>query len=133
MGQISVSGSLTGNPNQGGTFPSATFAATLGLLNGDKLFNAATGVLQRTVNSAAAFVPLSAIGASADVESADFLYIRSDSSFSVRITQGDGAGGTTIQTVQVQGLFILEAPTNKLITLVEVQGTGTIEYLASGT
>lgn len=132
MGQIAVSGSLTGNPVQGSGFPSATFSASLGLLNGNKLFTNATGVLQRVLASAAAFVPLAAIGAGGDVPSADFFYLRSTSSITLRITQGDGSGGTTVQTTQVQGLFLLEAPTNKLITLVEVQGTGPIEYFASG-
>lgn len=97
------------------------------------MFTNATGVLTRTISATDPnFEALSAIGPDGDVKAADLFYIRTSGAIKVRITQNDGSGGFIVSTFEVQGLFLLEAPTNKQITLVEVQGTGPVEYFASG-
>lgn len=132
MGSIKVQGSLLGGPSDGGSFPTAQFNAQLSLKNATKGYNAATGVLTRNVQSPNAFVALSAIGGGADVPEADFFYMKSNSDFAVRITLKDGVGGTTVVVVPVSGLFMFEPQSQKAIVSVEVQGSGPIEYFASG-
>lgn len=132
MGTVSISGSLTGGPGSSGGFPASTFNTPISLATGSKLFQHATGVLTRIISSPAAFVALSAVGAANDVPKADTLYLRADADVDLRITQDDGAGGSTVLTLPVRGLFVMETPTNKMITLLEVQGSGKLEYFASG-
>lgn len=130
MGTISLEGSLQGYNAAGGTTAAAMFSTPLALLNGKKSFGIASGVLTRRVP--AAYEALSAIGVNRDVPKADTLYLKSDSAILVRLTRDDGAGGSVITVEPVHGLLILETPADRRITLVEVQGSGVVEYFASG-
>lgn len=133
MGQVSLSGTLSGGPPTGGnTFPAAQFITPLTLSQSPKGFQSATGVLTRILNDSVTFVTLSAVGAGADVPRANFLYIRAESDFQLRITQDDGGGGTTVSVVQCRGIFMMESPDTLAITLIEVAASTKLEYFASG-
>lgn len=133
MGQVSLSGTLQGGPPSGGNiFPAAQFITPLNLSQTPKGFQSATGVLTRTLSDSGTFVALSAVGATADVPKANFLYIRAESDFRLRVTQDDGSGGSTIATLECRGLFMMEAPDNLAITLIEVAASTKLEYFASG-
>lgn len=133
MGSIVVQGSLQGGPPGGGdVFPAATFNTPLRTAQSPKGFQSASGILKRTVSSPGAFIALSAVGVGQDVPQADFFYLRSDGALQLRLTNDDGVGGTTVQIVQVFGLFIVEFPNTLQLQLAEVQGNAQIEYFASG-
>ena len=134
MGVVALQGSLlVGPPGCGGTFPTASVAEQLGLYSSPKSYNAATGVLQRTVNSPSAFVPLNALGAAGDVVQCDFLYLKSDGPLILRMVQDDGSGVTTLTYDQpIQGLVLLEFPSDKPLLGISVKGTARIAYLLSG-
>jgi len=72
------------------------------------------------------------LGPAQAVTQANFFYFKSSSAVNLRLTFDDGAGGTTTATVQVSGLFITEVNNSLPLELVEVQGSATVEYFASG-
>jgi hypothetical protein len=133
MGQISVSGTLLGGPPTGGTvFPAAQFQTPLGLSQSPKGFQVASGILTRILTDASVFVVLSAVGLTRDVPKANFIYIRAESDFDLRVTQDDGLGGSTVSTSHHRGLYMAEFPDNKAVTLLEVAASTKLEYFASG-
>jgi hypothetical protein len=87
----------------------------------------------RNINSPGSYVTLDGLGPTSTVTQANFVYLRTQSPFKVRITQADPAGGPDIvSVVNLQGVMLLEFPTTGYAKLVEVQGVGTVEYLLSG-
>lgn len=130
MGQIVLSGNLQGGPPAGGdTFPSAEFRTALKLSSSPKGFQQATGILTRLFTDPATFVAIGSIPA--DVPRVNFLYIRCDGNFQLRLTQDDGSGGDVVYTMQCRGLFLSEFPDANFVKLVEIAASGKIEYLAS--
>jgi hypothetical protein len=87
----------------------------------------------RNFASPSGFSTIHGIGPNETVTQANFLYLRTDAPIDFRITSDDGNGGSVVAVVSVDGLHIIEKPTSKFIKLLEAQGTGTIEYFASGT
>ena len=136
MGQLNISGALTSGPtsvSSEGAFPSAVFTVPLGWRGGsNKSAAVATGVLTQNLNSPSAFVKLAGVGPTAPVTQGDTLYFKSTSAIELRITTDDGAGGQEIYTLKPFGLFILEFSADKLLELLEAQGTGILEYFVSG-
>jgi hypothetical protein len=133
MGQISVSGTLQGGPPAGGDiFPSAQFITPLRLSQSPKGFQSASGILTRSLTDPNVFVVLTAVGPAADVPKANFVYIRAESDYKLRITQDDGLGGTVVRLVNVRGLFMSEFPDNQQVVLLEASGSTKLEYFASG-
>jgi len=135
VGQVSLSGVLTAGPTGSGdaVFPAATFQAPLGLLGGSaKQYGVATGILTRNLQSPSAFVTLDGVGTAATVTQGSFLYFKTDGAIDLRITTDDGSGGQDVVVVPVQGLLVMELPTNKPLELLEAQGSGKLEYLVAG-
>ena len=60
------------------------------------------------------------------------VYPTVDRNVLVRITTDDGVGGNVVTTIPCIGLLVLEFQTLKFCKLVEVKGTATLEYVASG-
>lgn len=89
-------------------------------------------VPSRLVSSPSAFVTLGEIGATATVKQGDTFFLQTNAPIELRLTNDDGAGGTTVQIVQVAGLFFCEFPAAKPLELVEVKGSATVMYVASG-
>lgn len=132
-GIIDLSGTIIAGPQTvvDSTFPSMQSTAGLHTTPSPKGWNVCTGLLSRNVNSPSAYVPLNGIGPTGDVVNADFLYLRSNATLKLRITQTDGLG-TLVSEQYFSGLKIIEFPSTNCAVLVEVKGTATIEYLASG-
>lgn len=87
----------------------------------------------KTINSPSAFVALDGVGTGESVTQANFLYLRSTGLMKYRITQADFNGGPDIVSIiETQGLFINEFPLAGYVKLLEAQGGGTIEYVATG-
>lgn len=134
MGQIDLSGSLTaGPPSAGSGFPSASEVIGLQLLSSPKSSGVATGALVRTIAVAdPTWLALSGVGATDTVTKCDTLVVRCTSSLLFRLTTDDGAGGDVVSIVPIQGLLLLEFPADKFLKLLEVQGTGQLQYFVSG-
>jgi hypothetical protein len=133
MGQIDLQGALTGGPPSGGdTFPAAVFTAPLRFRSNPKGFGVATGVLTQIVASPAVYLTLPGVGTGGVVTKADTFYLKSSGPIDLRLTTDDGAGGDVVSVVPCDGLHLSEFPTSKFLKLIEVQGSATIEYFASG-
>lgn len=126
MGQLVISGSLTGGPtpvSEGIAFPQAQFVT---LLLRTKSFGRASGVLPRMLSDAVQFVQLGAVPS--DVPQVTTLYARGEGSYSLRLTQQSGVP----VTVECTGIVLMEfPPTNPLVNL-EAAADGQIEYFVSG-
>lgn len=133
MGQVSLTGTLQGGPPTGGSvFPSSSFTTQVGLSQNPKSFQVATGVLTRLLSDTATFVEMTAVGVGRDVPKANFLYIRAESDYDLRITQDNGQGGSTVSTSHHRGVYVSEFPDSRLVTLVEIAASTKLEYFASG-
>ena len=132
-GVTDLSGTIiSGPPNvTDTTFPSMQSTAQLRTSTNPKGWSVCTGVLSRSIASPGAYVALNGVGPTGDVTNADFLYLRSSTTLKLRLTQVDGLG-ILVSEQFFSGLKIIEAPSSNCITLVEVKGTATIEYLAQG-
>lgn len=131
MGTITADGAISGAPPTASAgFSTATFTARLRFTQTPKSYGVATGVLQMNLASPSAFVALA--GVPSTVSQVDTLYIRTSDNVDVRITTDDGVGGNVVTTIPCIGLLVLEFQTLKFCKLVEVKGTATLEYVASG-
>lgn len=131
MGQINLSGNLQGGPpGASELFPSAQFLVALKLSQSPKGFQSASGVLTRVLSDAVNFVSLGAVPS--DVPRCNFLYLFSDGEYSLRLTQDDGAGGTTVTSMARTGLTLMEFPDARALTLLEIASSRKIEYFVSG-
>lgn len=87
----------------------------------------------RNLASPSAYAAMDGIGTGNTVTKATFLYVRTESPMTLRITYDDGAGGSLVRdSIPVDGLHVEELPTDKFIKLLEAQGSGVLEYFASG-
>ncbi len=135
MGQTRLDASLqAGPPNAGeSVFPGTTASIPINLSPNPKSWQHATGVLTRVVNVASpSYLALDGVGATATVTECNLLYFRSGAPLILRITQTISGVGSVVTEHKVNGLFIWEPPEAEPITLLEVQGNGTIEYFAQG-
>lgn len=82
-----------------------------------------------SINSPAAYVAMPGLGANQSVTKGLFLYLRSSQACSIRLTQDTVV---TPQTVEVNGLCIMQFPTDKALTLLEVKGSVSVEYVITG-
>ncbi len=133
MGTISLSGILVAGPSSGGdVFPGSSFQVPLSFGDGSKQFGVATGILTQQIASPSAFHGLAGVGAGGVVTQGAFLYFKTRASMLLRLTVDDGAGGVETSVVPVQGIFVLEFSTSRPLELLEVQGSGPVEYFVSG-
>lgn len=133
MGQLKVEGSLiAGPPSATDVFPAGVLVHPLSTAQSPKGFQVATGVLTRNLSSALAYLAFPELGTNAAVTRANFLYIRTDSPMLVRMTTDDGSGGNVVSVVPIHGLGLWEFQDAKYLKLLEVQGSGKIEYLLCG-
>lgn len=133
MSALNLTGALTAGPSSGGeTFPGTSMQVPLAFAEGSKTLGAATGILTKTISSPAAYVALTGVGALNTVTQGSFLYFKGRGTFLLRLTTDDGVGGTVVSVVPVQGMLMVEFPTTRPLELLEVQGSGLIEYFVSG-
>jgi hypothetical protein len=133
MGSLKVSGTIQVAPFQvtDGVFPGGVNQTPINTTPTEKAWAVQTDNVKK-VNSPNAFVALPGIGAGENVTVGEFLYLKCDSSMRVRLTELDPGVGVVVGEKYVQGLLILETSSDKGITLVEVKGSGTVEYICTG-
>jgi hypothetical protein len=133
---VTLLGNLTAGPQSvcEGGFPSGLLQINFGLAGscpgaGTK---AAAKKFYSSVNvNAASFTTLEGVGT--NVQQANVLYLRTTSLLKFRLTYADPAGGADIVSiVPVLGLLIQEPPDSGYLKLLEVLGSGNVEYFASG-
>lgn len=83
---------------------------------------------QKTINAPSVYVTLPGIGPTDSMANCKFLFVRTNASLRLRLTQT----GNTVQTLDVNGLCILQFPSDKALVLLEALGAATIEYVAVG-
>jgi hypothetical protein len=127
MGTLKVSGNIEGS-NSGSGVGYSRFDTDL---NYASAFAAGTGLVERTYASPNAFVSLGAIGTGAEVESADFLFVKTTDAFTLEITYDDGVGGNVVVVQPMNRVLMITTPETRRIKLVRVKGTGTLTYFAS--
>jgi hypothetical protein len=135
MATIDLTGTITAGAQSAGidVFPGASARIPLGFYGGQsKAFMVGGCVLTRIINSPAAFVTLSGVGASDVVTQGSFLYLKSDGVMILELTTDDGAGSTEVVELPVQGLVVIEFPTNRPLEALRIKGSGKIEYLVAG-
>lgn len=133
MGQLSLTGSLTVGPVIGGdnVFPSSQSQVPLASYPAQKSSAVDGGFQHQNVSSPNAFVALSGLNTTDAVSQADTLYFKCQNPMQIRVTFAGNS--PTVSVLFVQGTVIIEAPTaSNYMTLLEVMGTGPIEYLVSG-
>lgn len=129
--QLQFAGQLvTGPASSDTTFPGGVSNIPLLTNPSPRPYNVTTGDQAVMVNSPSSFVTLPGIGGTVGVTQATFLLMRVNVPMQIRLTF---SGDATPKVFYVGGLFgPLETDPSKPITLVEVQGSGTVEYLATG-
>jgi hypothetical protein len=140
MSNLTCSGTVLEGPAQQSDpqFPSGvtTIPFTLNQGTNPKPVNVSTGAKVRNLNSPAAFVALSGVGASDDVTQASFVYLRvAQGSFQFRVTFHNPLGASIVSIVPSAGICVLEpdAVGGYYVTLIEAMGSGLVEYYAAGT
>jgi hypothetical protein len=133
LGQVRVDGQITAGPQTIG-IDRTTLSTALALKGGStaKSYAVATGILELSLNTPSAYQTLPGVGAAPGVTHADTLYFFSDAPVLLRLTTDDGAGGSVLSVLPVDGLVVLEFQAAKFLKLVEAEGTSPIEYFASG-
>jgi hypothetical protein len=132
MGVITASGSLTAGPQVSGGFPTVVSTAKIALSQESKGYGQCTGTVQQTI-AFVAYAELSGVGPGETVTKADTLYFRASGPVFLRLTCLNGAGvADTPVVLPCAGLLMLEFQSGRELVLLEAKGSGTIEYLASG-
>lgn len=131
---VTLSGELVAGPSSASDnqFPSGTDTCPFNLNPSPKSYAVRTGVQQVQVASPTSFVALGGIGSNSSVTKASLLYLRVQTGMDVRITRDNPAGGSFVTTEHPGGLLIYECDPAQPITLVEVQGSGGVEFAAFG-
>lgn len=84
----------------------------------------------RDVSSPSAYVTLGGVGTGQAVTQASFLYLRTSVAMDLRLTTSDSVDVVSVHPVD--GVLLMEFPAAKYLKLLEVQGSGTLEYFVSG-
>jgi hypothetical protein len=136
MSNLTLTGSLVEGPQSAGddAFPSGVTTIPFELNAGDcpKQVGVSTGRKLVNLNSPNAFVVLLGTGGDLTVTQAATLYARVRSgAFQFRVTYNGFAPAAVLPS---NGLFVHEADisVNAYVTKFEVQGTGLVEFYASG-
>jgi len=132
--QVSLTGTLVAGPSASSdnAFPSGTTTIPFNLNPDPKGYSVDTGRNVINVNSPSAFVPLPGVSSAGPVTNASLVYVRTQAGIDLRITRVNPAGGSFVVTVHPDGLFVWETDPAQPITLLEAQGSGTVEYYACG-
>ena len=136
MGQVDLSGSLTAGPSvaSDGGFPATSSTTQLALVTRPKSCASSSACQGFTLASPSAYLAIGAISPSLPLTKGDTFYLKSDAAISVRLTLDDGTNTSTSYQVvlPLQGTLLYEPPTAQPLLGVEVKGSATIEWFASG-
>lgn len=131
---VAVSGTLQLGPANvsDSSFPAAVVNITLSLKAGDQKIATVSDKGVRLLASPSVFVDMRCVGPGEAVTKGTLLYVRSSVPMLLRLTTDDGAGGSVLAVIPIDGLYVHEVDQNKFLKLLEAQGQGTIEFLVSG-
>jgi hypothetical protein len=138
MPNATLSGTLYVQPSDAsGAFPAGASSVPLSLSPSLKPLLVDSGMQKRNVASPLAFVALSGVGATDTVTQGTFLYLKTNAPMQVRMTFNNPAGGVTSAVTNVGssvggGQIIQEFDPTRWLTLLEVEGSGTVEWLVGG-
>jgi hypothetical protein len=129
---VNINGTLISGPPvaSDSSFPSGVTNIVFGTQPPQKSANVQTQNV-RQVNSPTAFVSLDGVGVGETLTQGNTFYARVQSPMQLRFTF-DSTPTPIVSVIPVQGLYIFEADPSHPIILVEVMGSGTIEYFVSG-
>lgn len=119
--------SCTDNP-----FPGVANTIPFGLNPANKSYNVeAGGVI--SVASPSSFGPIASVGTGGQVTQGLTLYLRTTTEVQVQLTLATpGGGADTVSIVPLQGVMLLEFPSDGYLKLLAVKGQASIEYWVSG-
>lgn len=135
MQQVTLSGQLVASPASvsDSGFPSGVTSVAFNLFPAKKPINVDTGVMRPIVNSPASFVTLPGVGAGGPVTQGTTLYLRSSTPMQIRTTTAVPSAADVVAIETISGLKIVEYDAAHYLKLLEIQGSGPIEYYVSGT
>jgi hypothetical protein len=127
---VSFAGNIVASPGAASdcAFPAAVTQIAFG--SGGNILANASSLNSKSVNSAAAFVPLDGVGVGETVTTGTFLYVRTNQEMTLRLTT-QGAPDLVAE-IPIWGTMIFQFPQSKYLKLLEVKGVGTLEYLVAG-
>lgn len=132
---VQLAGTLTLGPTVDGGFPGSQGSVDIGNAGGSCggiPAGVTTGFQARKMLGTSPTYLALDVGTGKSVSLALFLYLRTRDNTNVRLTTV-GPSGDVVAVVPVNGLMMLTFPTGKELKLLEVDGTGTVEYMAAGT
>jgi hypothetical protein len=113
------------------SFPSGVTNITFGFSPAAKPYNVETGGKPNLNNST--MTPIAGIGAGGEVTQVTTLYMRTASPMKVQLTLVDPDGGSDlVSTVPINGVHLMEFPSNGYLKGLSVKGSGQFEFWASG-
>lgn len=133
MGVLQFTGNLQAGPSCGGwgVFPSSSFNDQVGVGGPcGKSFGVSVSSVSANINSPSSFTAIPGVGT--EVTNADTLYFRTNSPITLQLTCSNGSGGTTVSTVNVNGLFVCEFSETNALQGLAVEGVAQITYFVSG-
>lgn len=86
----------------------------------------------RTILSPVTWVTLPNIGEDGDVTHADVFALSCEGTIELELTTDDGAGGTVVAVIPVQGIYLSTFFAPKYLVGVRVRGNSQIIYMATG-
>lgn len=128
---VNLQGNLIAGPpkSSGTTFPTGFVNVQFELTPPNK--DASVQVYQQlNLASADAYATLPGVGTT--VTKGTFLYLRTTAKMMVRLTINKDDNTQEVSVLYVQGVHVLELPSQNYLELLEAQGVGVIEYFASG-
>lgn len=130
---VSLTGTLIAGPGTvtESSFPGGVTNIPIALTPPAKSFNVDSGGT-RSVSSPSAYVALTGVGVADTVTQGKFLYLRTSTPMLVRLTTVNPPGADVVSVVPVQGLLVLEFDPAKYLKLLEVQGSGVVEWFVCG-
>ncbi len=131
---VQISGQLTAGPSSAsdGGFPAGVSNLPLTLMPSARPYNVSTGAMLRTMaTSVGVYATLD--GVPNTVSQATFIYFRCTGVMLLRITRAEPTLSDVVEVIPIQGLFMLELDPSRYAKLLEVSGSGQIEYFVSGT
>jgi hypothetical protein len=112
-------------------FPSGVATISFGLNPSQWQYTVATGAVVN-VNSPSSPVTIDAIGTGGQVTQGVFFYARCASPMVMVLTEANPSGGTVIATIELNGPFLCQFPSNGYLQGVTIQGSGQFEYWCAG-
>ena len=128
MGQVNLAGILSvGTDTSKSVFPAAETTIPLIATTSDYAVSSPAGLM--SIVSLSTFVPIQGVGTNGPVTRGLFLYLKTDAEMVLRVTTQTTSAA---QVLPINGLVILEFQPDDALTLLEIKGSGRVEYLVAG-